>query len=151
MLEHGWLAALIVTAAIIVLFQAEAHLLQPFIMSRSVHVHPLAVVLAVTAGTILGGIAGALVAVPLIAFLNTTVQALRTRPDQPNQEPAFAASRDPSSLTRPPGKSPPTRPDKAEQTDRISRTAAIERYPRTATGRWRSGHVFPSGAPARSP
>jgi predicted PurR-regulated permease PerM len=83
LLEHGWLTALIVTAAIIVLFQAEAHLLQPFIMSRRVHIHPLAVVLAVTAGTILGGIAGALVAVPLIAFINTTVHALRAGPDQP--------------------------------------------------------------------
>lgn len=93
LLEHGWLTALIVATAIIVLFQAEAHLLQPFIMSRSVHVHPLAVVLAVTAGAILGGIAGALVAVPLIAFLNTTVQALRAGPDEPKQEPTFPARR----------------------------------------------------------
>jgi predicted PurR-regulated permease PerM len=89
LLEHGWLTALIVAAAIIVLVQAEAHLLQPFIMSRSVHLHPLAVVLAVVAGTTLGGIAGALIAVPLVAFLNTTIQALRADPDQPLHEPAF--------------------------------------------------------------
>ncbi|MGH3228903.1 MAG: AI-2E family transporter [Streptosporangiaceae bacterium] len=91
LLEHGWLTALIVAAAIIVLVQVEAHLLQPFIMSRSVHVHPLAVVLAVIAGTTLGGIAGALIAVPLIAFLNTAIQALRTGPDQPALQPAFPA------------------------------------------------------------
>jgi len=82
LLEHGWLTALVVTVAIIVLVQAEAHLLQPFIMSRSVHLHPLAVVLAVVVGTTLGGIAGALVAVPLVAFVNTTVRALRAGPEE---------------------------------------------------------------------
>ena len=74
LLEHGLLSAIVVTATIIVLVQVEGHLLQPFIMSRSVHLHPLAVVLAVIAGTTLGGIAGALISVPLAAFLNTTVQ-----------------------------------------------------------------------------
>jgi predicted PurR-regulated permease PerM len=95
MLEHGWLAALVVAAVIIVLVQAEAHLLQPFIMSRAVHVHPLAVILAVVAGTTLGGIAGALIAVPLIAFLNTTVHALRAGPDQHIHDPVVAAREDP--------------------------------------------------------
>jgi predicted PurR-regulated permease PerM len=83
LLEHGWITALIVAIVIIVLVQAEGHLLQPFIMSRSVHLHPLAVLLAVVAGTTLGGIAGALIAVPLVAFLNTTIQALRAQPGQP--------------------------------------------------------------------
>ncbi len=95
LLEHGWLTALIVAVAIIMLVQAEAHLLQPFIMSRSVHVHPLAVVLAVVAGTTLGGIPGALIAVPLVAFVNTTVQALRTGPDEPIHEPDFPVDEDP--------------------------------------------------------
>ena len=83
LLEHGWITALIVAIVIIVLVQAEGHLLQPFIMSRSVHLHPLAVLLAVVAGTTLGGIAGALIAVPLVAFLNTTIQTLRAQPGQP--------------------------------------------------------------------
>jgi len=68
--------------AITVLVQVEAHPLQPFIMSRSVHVHPLVVVLAVVTGTTLGGIPGALIAVPLVAFVNTTVQALRAGPEE---------------------------------------------------------------------
>ena len=63
--------------AIIVLIQLEAHLLQPLIMSRSVEVHPLAIALSVLTGTILAGIPGALLAVPLVAFLNATVHALR--------------------------------------------------------------------------
>ena len=52
LLEHGVGAAIIVAIAIIVLVQIEGHLLQPIIMSRAVHIHPLAVVLAVAAGTV---------------------------------------------------------------------------------------------------
>ncbi|MEP7021583.1 MAG: AI-2E family transporter [Pseudonocardiales bacterium] len=80
LLEHGLTAALVVAIAIIVLAQLEAHLLQPVIMSRSVEVHPLAIALAVITGTKLAGIPGALIAVPLVAFLNTTVRALRNTP-----------------------------------------------------------------------
>ena len=79
-LEHGLTTGIIVAVAIIVLVQVEGHLLQPFIMSRSVHVHPLAVVLSVVAGTALRGIPGALIAVPLVAFLNTSIKALSAGP-----------------------------------------------------------------------
>jgi putative heme transporter len=77
LLEHGVTAAIVVGVAIIVLVQLEAHLLQPLIMSRSVEVHPLAIALSVLTGTILSGIVGALLAVPLVAFLNSTIHALR--------------------------------------------------------------------------
>jgi len=46
-----------------------------------VAVHPLAIALAVISGTILAGIVGALLAVPLVAFLNSTIHALRAVPD----------------------------------------------------------------------
>jgi putative heme transporter len=95
LLEHGLISAIVVAVAIIVLVQVEAHLLQPFIMSRSVKVHPLAVVLAVVAGTTLGGIPGAFVAVPLIAFLNTTVRSLRAAPDEPAHPASVAAEYEP--------------------------------------------------------
>jgi predicted PurR-regulated permease PerM len=77
LLEHGVTAAIVVAASIIILVQLEAHLLQPLIMSRSVEVHPLAIALSVLTGTILAGIVGALLAVPLVAFLNSTIHALR--------------------------------------------------------------------------
>ena len=77
LLEHGLTAAIVVAIAITVLVQLETHLLQPLIMSRSVEVHPLAIALSVLTGTVLAGIVGALLAVPLVAFLNTTVHALR--------------------------------------------------------------------------
>jgi predicted PurR-regulated permease PerM len=80
LLEHGVTAAIVVGIAIIVLVQLEAHLLQPLIMSRSVEVHPLAIALSVLTGTLVAGIVGALLAVPLVAFLNSTVHALRAAP-----------------------------------------------------------------------
>jgi len=77
LLEHGPAAAIVVAIVIVALLNLEGHLLQPLIMSRAVEVHPLAVALSVTAGTILGGIGGALIAVPFVAFSNSFVKALR--------------------------------------------------------------------------
>jgi predicted PurR-regulated permease PerM len=96
LLEHGVTAAFVVGVAIIVLVQLEAHLLQPLIMSRSVELHPLAIALSVLSGTILAGIVGALLAVPLVAFLNSTIKALRADtglPVEPPPEPDAGAPR----------------------------------------------------------
>jgi predicted PurR-regulated permease PerM len=92
LLEHGATAAIIVAIAIIVLVQVEGHVLQPFIMSRSVDIHPLAVVLSVIAGTTLKGIPGALIAVPLVAFVNTSVKAMHRGP--PRVDPPVRAPLD---------------------------------------------------------
>lgn len=92
LLENGLLSAIVVAIAITVLVQIEGHLLQPFIMSRSVKVHPLAVLLGVVAGTTLGGIPGAFIAVPLIAFVNTSVRALRSPPSAPEPPPSPRAA-----------------------------------------------------------
>jgi predicted PurR-regulated permease PerM len=89
LLEHGVTGAIVVAVAIIVLVQLEAHLLQPLIMSRSVEVHPLAIALSVLTGTILAGIVGALLAVPFVAFLNSTIHALRVEPALPEGEAGF--------------------------------------------------------------
>jgi predicted PurR-regulated permease PerM len=90
-LEHGVTAAIAVGVAIIVLVQLEAHFLQPVILSRSVKVHPLAIALSVITGTIVAGIVGALLAVPLVAFLNSTVHALRATPALPEGDTGFPA------------------------------------------------------------
>jgi putative heme transporter len=89
LLEHGATAGIVVGVAIVVLVQLEAHLLQPLIMSRSVEVHPLAIALSVITGTILAGIVGALLAVPLVAFLNSTIHALRDSPAVPIGDSGF--------------------------------------------------------------
>ncbi|MFJ4795544.1 AI-2E family transporter [Kitasatospora purpeofusca] len=71
--------ALMVLVVLIAVQQIEGHVLQPLILGRAVRVHPLGVVLGVAAGSIIGGIGGAIVAVPLIAVTNTVVTHLRRR------------------------------------------------------------------------
>lgn len=59
--------------------QLESHVLQPLLMGSAVKVHPLAVVLVVAGGAMVGGIAGALFAVPLAAFVNVVAVYLSRR------------------------------------------------------------------------
>jgi predicted PurR-regulated permease PerM len=69
----GWVFALIMLGIVLLVQQIEGHVLQPLIMGTAVRVHPLAVVLAVAAGSLLAGIPGALFAVPFVAVLNVMV------------------------------------------------------------------------------
>jgi predicted PurR-regulated permease PerM len=75
---RGPLIALLVLGLIVVIGQIEGHLLHPMVMSRAVNLHPLAVALAVASGTVLAGVIGAVVAVPLVAVTWTVWGAVRT-------------------------------------------------------------------------
>ncbi|MFH9722517.1 AI-2E family transporter [Streptomyces sp. NPDC017254] len=90
LVTNGPFTALMVLVVVLAVQQIEGHVLQPFILGRAVRVHPLAVVLAVAAGGLTAGIGGAVVAVPLVAVVNTVVgylraysteQALRSAPE----------------------------------------------------------------------
>lgn len=65
--------AVIMLAIVLLVQQLESHVLQPLVMGSAVKVHPVAVVLAVAAGSYLAGIPGALFAVPFVATLNAMV------------------------------------------------------------------------------
>ncbi len=82
----GLTDALLVLAAVLAVQQAESHLLQPLIMGRTLHLHPVVVVVAVAAGTLAAGIAGAVVAVPLVAVVYRIVRVLAE--DGADPEPA---------------------------------------------------------------
>lgn len=70
----GPLEALIVIAIVIAVNQIEGNLLQPVVMGRTLSLHPLIVLLALTIGTIVGGIFGAILAVPYTAMAWTLIQ-----------------------------------------------------------------------------
>lgn len=74
-LSKGLVAAIIVVAVLLIDGQIEGHVLQPFVVGRYVRVHPLAVVLSLGAGGLLFGIFGAIVAVPIVACLNSGIKA----------------------------------------------------------------------------
>ncbi|TPG25626.1 AI-2E family transporter [Mycolicibacterium hodleri] len=76
LLAKGIIYALITLGLIVAVMQLEAHVLQPLVMGRAVSIHPLAVVLGLTAGGVLAGVIGALLAVPAIAFFNSFVRVL---------------------------------------------------------------------------
>jgi predicted PurR-regulated permease PerM len=59
--------ATIVLAVVVVVSQLEGNLLQPVLMGKAMAVHGLVILLALTVGTILAGIIGAVLSVPLTA------------------------------------------------------------------------------------
>jgi predicted PurR-regulated permease PerM len=67
LVANGPIVALIVVAIVIAVNQIEGDLLQPVVMAQSLKLHPLVILIALTAGTIVGGIIGAVLAVPLTA------------------------------------------------------------------------------------
>ncbi|GHH75907.1 hypothetical protein GCM10017772_33050 [Promicromonospora soli] len=73
LVSNGWVAALIMLGVVLLVQQVESHALQPFLMGQAVSLHPVAVILAVAAGSFAAGIVGALFAVPLAALLNTVI------------------------------------------------------------------------------
>lgn len=76
LVAHGPVVALIMLGVVLAVQQLESHILQPFILGRTVHLHPVAVILAIAAGSIAAGIVGALAAVPTVAVLNAVVKHL---------------------------------------------------------------------------
>ena len=76
------MGALAVLGIVVAVMQVESHILQPLLLGRAVPLHPLAVVLAIAAGLLTVGIAGALLAVPLLAVLNSAIRSLLSDTDQ---------------------------------------------------------------------
>lgn len=95
----GLLKAAIVLGIVLLVQQLEGNVLQPFIVSKMVRIHPLAVIVAVLAGILLAGIIGALVAVPVVAVLNSVVRRLNAFHERP-QEIAAGDEPDPAPASR---------------------------------------------------
>lgn len=85
---NGPVTALIMLGVVVLVNQIEGHVLQPLVMGNAVRVHPLGVVLAVTTGTLLAGIPGALFAVPIAAAANAIVSVLAKRQWESGTDPA---------------------------------------------------------------
>ncbi|MFZ2012240.1 MAG: AI-2E family transporter, partial [Nocardioides sp.] len=79
LVDHGPVVALLMLGAVVLVQQIESHVLQPFLMGRFVSIHPLGIIIAIAAGILLAGVAGALVAVPFAAAANAVVQHLATQ------------------------------------------------------------------------
>ncbi|HEY6744356.1 MAG TPA: AI-2E family transporter [Mycobacteriales bacterium] len=89
LVTNGVTDALLVLAAVVAVQQVEGNLLQPFIMGRALRLHPLVILVAVSAATLLGGIPGAVVAVPVVAVCYRVASSLRSEePAEADDHPA---------------------------------------------------------------
>ncbi|WP_443053024.1 AI-2E family transporter [Streptomyces sp. FXJ1.172] len=77
---RGPLTAVAVLALIVVIGQLEGHVLHPLVMSWAVRLHPLVIAVSVIAGSIIAGVIGAIVAVPMVSVVWAVLRALRAVP-----------------------------------------------------------------------
>lgn len=97
LVTKGPLAALGVLVVVLVVQQVEGNILQPLLLGRAVRLHALAIVLAISAGVVVAGIIGALLAVPLVAVLNSAIRSLLSddeAPDVDSMQPSEASPPD---------------------------------------------------------
>jgi predicted PurR-regulated permease PerM len=86
LVTNGLVPALIVLAVVVGVQQLEGNVMQPLLMGRAVELNGVAVVLAVATGSVVAGIAGALLAVPLLAVLNAGIRALISGNPEPAED-----------------------------------------------------------------
>ncbi|MEU6829114.1 AI-2E family transporter [Nocardia beijingensis] len=92
---NGFVTALIVLGIVVAVQQLEGNVLQPVLQSRSMQLHAVIVLLAVTAGGSLYGIVGAFLAVPVVAiaavvlrYVGEQIDAATAARPEPDSEPA---------------------------------------------------------------
>ena len=98
LVTKGVTTALIVVAITLLVQQLEGHLLAPLLLGRAVSLHPVVIILALAAGSILGGIIGAFLAVPIAAVVTAVGTYLRG--DEPIGEPADQGEPEPETSGR---------------------------------------------------
>lgn len=83
LVSNGVVAALLVLGAVVLVQQTENHLLYPVLMSRTVHLHPAVIILALATGGVLAGVIGVFLAVPVAGSAAVLIDYLRerSRPD----------------------------------------------------------------------
>ncbi|MDN6429804.1 MAG: AI-2E family transporter [Propionibacterium sp.] len=101
LVDQGPAKGLIMLVIILAVQQLEGNVLQPWLMSSAVSLHPVAVLLVVTGAGSVAGIVGAVFGVPIAAFLNATflylhgydgLPWLATKTDRPGGPPGMLDS-----------------------------------------------------------
>jgi len=76
LVDQGPADAIFMMIGVLAVQQFEGNVLQPFLQGNKLLLHPVVVVVAVAAGSILAGIFGALFSVPLVAAANVVINYL---------------------------------------------------------------------------
>lgn len=83
LVTNGPVTALIVIGVVIVVNQVEGDVLALIVFGRALSLHPLAILLALAAGTVLAGLVGAVLSVPVAAVTWTVIRTWWLRTSQP--------------------------------------------------------------------
>jgi putative heme transporter len=82
--DGGLVIALVVLGLVLAVQQLESNVLEPIILGRAIDLHPVVVLLSITAGAMLLGILGAFLAVPVAAIVARTLR--EARDDEPGDD-----------------------------------------------------------------
>ena len=82
--ERGPIIALLVVVLTVIVGSFDGDVLQPLVMGKAVNLHPLAIIIAIAAGSLTLGIVGALIAVPIAGALYGVLKYVTNKdPDRP--------------------------------------------------------------------
>ncbi len=77
--------ALLVLGLTVLVQQLDGDIIAPMVYSRAVNLHPLGILLALTAGGLLAGLIGAFLAVPVLAVSTAMIKEWRERAPEPEE------------------------------------------------------------------
>ncbi len=83
LVTQGGSTALFMLVAIVIIQQVEGNILYPYLVGPALALHPVAVLLALAAGTVLAGVVGALFSVPIAAVVTVCAGFIRERSHAP--------------------------------------------------------------------
>ncbi len=133
LLSVGPVGALILLVVLAVENHLEGYVFQPLIVGRAVQLHPVAIVVAITGGAVLGGVVGVFVAVPIVASVHAAVKYLTGVEDVHGRP---LRDEDRMAPIPPPDISPVARGyDQTQATGDASERAARDETPDTETAR----------------
>ncbi len=82
LVANGAGAALVILAVIIAVQQLEGNVFYPVVVGRKLQLHPVGILLALTAGGVLAGVVGAFLAVPIAAVTGAVLNYTRERREE---------------------------------------------------------------------
>ena len=76
----GPIEAGVLVVATFIIQQIDGDVIHPLVVGRAVRLHPVTILLSVTTGGVLAGVAGAFIAVPVAAVISSAISYVRERP-----------------------------------------------------------------------
>ncbi|MFW2512169.1 AI-2E family transporter [Demequina sp. SO4-13] len=86
LVDGGWTTSLLMLGVVLLVQQIEGNVLYPWLFGKAASIHPLAVLLTISAGTLTLGLIGAVIAVPVVATIYAFNRGLHRKPDEDDDD-----------------------------------------------------------------